>query len=133
MHKLTKQNFTNLQKLNKQDLAIKIIYVMTLQELGEKTPIAYLSSLEDIEFQHHSTKIYQHKIEVMGTELSEIKETSKISKFEEGEEIILNIIILHTRSIGNRKLEIITINTESGEIVDKKIEYMGDFYKTWQN
>jgi len=110
-----------LQKLNKQDLAIKIIYIMTLQELGEKSPIAYLSSLEDIEFQHHSTKIYEHKIEVKGTELSEIKETSKISKFEEGEEIILNIIILHTRSIGNRKLEIITINTESGEIVDKKL------------
>jgi len=75
-----------------------------------------LSLGEDVELQYHNTKIFDHSLQIHGQELSEVKEITEITVLDGGFEKYLGYIILHSRSIGNRKLDIITENTDSNEI-----------------
>jgi len=72
---------------------------------------------EDVELQYHNTKIFDHSLQVYGQELSEVKEITEITVLEGGFEKYLGNIILHSRSIGNRKLDIITENTDNNEVI----------------
>merc|ERR1711894_615200 len=76
---------------------------------------------ENVELQYHSTKIFDHNIEVDGVKLSELKEVTEITVLDTDHEKLLGTIMLHSRTIGNRKLEIITENSDSNEIIDHKI------------
>ena len=105
-------------KTKERDTSYLPVFHTSVQEIAQnnKSPFG-----EDVEIQYHSTKIFDHNIEVDGIKLSEIREVASITVIEAYHERFLGTIMLHSRTIGNRKLEIITHNSDSNEIIDHKI------------
>jgi len=76
-----------------------------------------LSLGENIELQYHDTKVIDHSIQINGEDLSELKEITGIIVLERGFQKYLGTMAVHSRSIGNRKLDIVTQNTDNNEVI----------------
>merc|ERR1712136_28239 len=116
-------DFASKEEIRKPSLK----YVIPLKTNHEVTTVTMresdtalkqkLSLGEDVELQYHNTKIFDHSLQIHGQELCEVKEITEITGLEGGFEKYLGNIILHSRSIGNRKLDIITENTDNNEVI----------------